>query len=83
MAVIGANNLSLLQGLNLPADAVARITTNVQNGLIADVPTQALTINGTQTTAWLNLNPNTGEIIAESEDGGNQQGDCATMGNLA
>ena len=47
LAVITASNLSLLQALNLPADAIARITTNVQNGLTVIVPTQALTVNGT------------------------------------
>ena len=41
LAVITASNLSLLQSLNLPADAIARITTNVQNGLTVIVPTQA------------------------------------------
>ena len=72
LAVITASNLSLLQSLNLPADAIARITTNVQNGLTVFVPTQALTVNGTQTTAWFNYNPTTGEMLAESESGGNQ-----------
>ena len=72
LAVITASNLSLLQSLNLPADAIARITTNVQNGLTVIVPTEALTVNGTQTTAWLNFKPTTGEMIAESQDGGHQ-----------
>src|SRR5208337_5010855 len=92
MAIIGASNLSLLQGLGLPADAVARITTNVQNGLLVEVPTHALTINGTQTTAWLNFNAATGEIIAESESGGysdfveyaavNEEGNSVTVNVL-
>ena len=33
LAVITSANLSLLQTMNLPVDAVARITANVQNGL--------------------------------------------------
>jgi transglutaminase-like putative cysteine protease len=72
LVVISAGNLSLLQALNLPADAASRITTNVQNGLAVIVPTQPLTVNGTQTTAWYDFNPTTGEIIAESQNGGYQ-----------
>ena len=66
---ITATDLSLLQGLNLPADAIARITGNVQSGLTVIVPTEALTVDGTQTTAWWNVNPTTGEVIAESQNG--------------
>ncbi|MGO9923686.1 MAG: choice-of-anchor Q domain-containing protein, partial [Isosphaeraceae bacterium] len=72
LAVITASNISVLQGFDLPADALARITTNVESGLTVIVPTEALTVNGIQTTAWFNVNPTTGETIAESEDGGNQ-----------
>ena len=72
LATIDASHLSLLQSFELPADAIARITTNVQNGLTVIVPTEAVTVDGTQTTAWFNFNPTTGEEIAESEDGGHQ-----------
>ena len=47
LAVITASNLSLLQSLNLPADAIARIVTNVDSGLTVIVPTEALIENGT------------------------------------
>ncbi len=73
LAVVNASDLSLLQALSLPADAIARITTNVQNGLTVFVPTRALTVDGAQTTAWLNYDPTTGELIAESQSGGYQE----------
>ncbi len=69
LAVISASNMSTLQGLNLPADAIARITTNLQNGLLVIVPTRALTVSGSQLTAWFNFNPTTGELISESQNG--------------
>jgi uncharacterized membrane protein/transglutaminase-like putative cysteine protease len=72
LAGITASNLSVLQSLDLSAVAMARITANVENGLSVIVPTRALTVHGTQTAAWLNVSPTTGEIIAQSEDGGNQ-----------
>jgi uncharacterized membrane protein len=72
LAAINANNLTLLQTFNLPAEAMARITRNIQNGHTVIVPIQAVTVNGVQTTAWLNHDPTTGEIIAESQDGRNQ-----------
>jgi uncharacterized membrane protein len=72
MVGIGKSNLSLLQTLNLPADAIARITTDIQSGLLVIVPTQALTINATPITAWWIVNPTTGEILSEGQDGGHQ-----------
>ena len=72
LVTIVASNLSLLQTLDLPADATARITANVQNGLTVIVPTQALSVGGQPMTAWFNLNSTTGEMIAESQNGGYQ-----------
>jgi uncharacterized membrane protein/sugar lactone lactonase YvrE len=72
LAVITSSNLSLLQTLNLPADAIARITSDVQNGLTVLVPTRALMVNGMQMTAWFDINQITGETIAESTNGGHQ-----------
>ncbi len=69
MTAISANNLTLLQSLNLPAEAIARITKNVQNGETVIVPTSGLTANGTETTAWFNYNPATGEMVAEGQSG--------------
>jgi hypothetical protein len=72
LAVITASNLAVLSSFNLPADAIARITQNALNGLTEVVPTQALTLDGAQVSAWYNFNPATGEMIAESQDGSNQ-----------
>ena len=69
---ISAANLSLLQSLNLPADAVARITAEAQTGLTVIVPTRPLEINGSNTTAWFVSDPATGEFIAQSQTGQNQ-----------
>ena len=70
MAVISASNISALRGFEVPPDALARITKDVESGLTLIVPTEALIINGSQTTAWFNVDPTTGEVIAQSEDGG-------------
>jgi uncharacterized membrane protein len=72
LVIIGPNNLSLLDTLDLPADALARITTNVQNGLNVWVPTEALMIDGRPITAWLVGDPTTGEILSQGQDGGYQ-----------
>ena len=72
LVVITTSNLSELQGLGLPPEAVARITMNVENGLVVIVPSQTVTIGGTPTTAWYVANPTTGEIIAQSQDGEHQ-----------
>jgi uncharacterized membrane protein len=72
LAAVNASNMSLLQSLNLPVEAMARITTAVQNGLTVIVPTQALTVNGTPTTAWYEFNPTTGEIVAVGQHGEHQ-----------
>jgi uncharacterized membrane protein len=72
LVAISASNLSQLQTLDLPADAIARITTNVENGLTVNVPARAISENGTPITAWFNYNPTTGEMIAENQNGGHQ-----------
>jgi uncharacterized repeat protein (TIGR01451 family) len=72
MAVVNASNINLLQRLPLPTEAVARITAEVQTGLTVIVPTQAVTMDGLQTAAWYTINPETGEMIAESQNGGHQ-----------
>jgi transglutaminase-like putative cysteine protease len=69
LAVINARNVALLQTLQLPADAIARITANVGNGLTVIVPTRALNVNNSQITAWFSYNPTNGEVVAESQTG--------------
>jgi uncharacterized membrane protein len=72
LTTLDANNLSRLSTYGLSPDAAARITTDVQNGLIVIVPTQPLTVNGAPTTAWLEFDPTTGETIAVGQGGGHQ-----------
>ena len=70
LVTIGPGNLSQLQSLDLPADATARITADVQGGLMVLVPSRALTIDGAPRAAWLAGDPTTGEIISKGQDGG-------------
>ena len=72
IVVVNPQNVSLLQSLNLSADAIARLTANIQNGLAGDRPTRPVMIGSTQVTAWINVNPTTGEMIAQSENGQHQ-----------
>ena len=44
LATLSANNISFLATLNLPPDAVARITTAIENGLTVIVPNRTVTI---------------------------------------
>ncbi len=69
LVTIGMSNLSVLQTLDLPADAVAQITTEVLNGNRIIVPARALTINGQVMTAWFVGNPTTGEVLTQGQDG--------------
>src|SRR5262249_19920243 len=69
---IGPTNLSLLGTLNISADAKARITAAIQNGYIAYMPLGSVTIGGVATTAWYEINPETGETTGVTEDGGHQ-----------
>ena len=70
IVTIGEQNLSALQTLNLPSDAIARMTSDVQNGLVVIVPATGLKIDGTATTAWLVANRVTGEVLSQDQNGG-------------
>src|SRR5262249_6355884 len=70
VALVNATNVTSLQGFDLPAEAIARIVTAVQNGTTVIVPTRSILLTGTQTTAWLEINPMTGEIIGVMQHGG-------------
>src|SRR5205823_2017603 len=72
LLTINSSNLSLLATLNLPLDAVARITAAVHSGLTVLVPSQTVDMNGVQKIAWLEFNSTTGEMIAVGEDGTHQ-----------
>lgn len=70
LAVVTSSNIALLQECNLPSDTKARIVAAVNTGLTVIVPTSAVLVNGRDTTAWLQLDPRTGEIIGVGQDGG-------------
>ncbi|HEY2784103.1 MAG TPA: transglutaminase domain-containing protein [Fimbriiglobus sp.] len=72
LIMIGPDNISAIQDLNLPVDALAQITSDVQNGFRVAVPSRPVTVNGQPMTAWWASNPNTGEILARGQNGGNQ-----------
>ncbi|HVC97547.1 MAG TPA: transglutaminase domain-containing protein, partial [Pirellulales bacterium] len=58
-----------LDNLTLNADAKARITTALDLGLTVIVPSGEVTIGGTKTVAWWQLNPQTGELTGVAQDG--------------
>ena len=66
---IGQSNLSVLDQLDFSADAKARITSAVRSGKIVLVPDAAVSIDGTPTTAWFEIDPTSGYTIAVSENG--------------
>ncbi len=69
---ITSANLSSLDGLNIPTDSKARITTEALNGFVAIVPNQSVMLNGVPTIAWAEINLATGEYIGVDENGGNE-----------
>ena len=66
--VLASSNLSMLGGLNLSADAKARITQAVSGGAIVFAPNQAVTINGVARTGWVVFRTD-GTATAVLEDG--------------
>lgn len=72
LVTIGPDQLSLLQSLNLPADAQAYITTALQNGFVVLAPSRAIMVDGRQVTAWYVGNPETGEVYSQGQNGRNQ-----------
>ena len=71
---ITSDDLTELDALNISAEAKARITTAVGLGENVLVPSQSVTINGVQTVGWYETDPNTGETIGVTEDGGHRAG---------
>ncbi len=72
LITITSGNLSQLQGLNIPADAKARIATDVANGFGVLVPDQSVLLNGSPTIAWADVNLSTGEYIGVDANGGHE-----------
>ncbi len=66
---IDSSDLNVLDGLDLSAEAKARITQDALQGNLDLVPSQMILVNGSETIAWLNDDESTGTLIAVSEDG--------------
>ncbi len=69
LAEISSANLADLPSLNLPAEATARIATAVDSGSIVLVPTMTVDVSGTPRSAWLQMNPASGDVIAVLDNG--------------
>jgi transglutaminase-like putative cysteine protease/uncharacterized membrane protein len=69
---IDATNLPALDGLAISAEAKARITQAVTNGLTVLVPAAGVQVGGATQLAWFESDPATGQTTAVSEDGGHQ-----------
>ena len=72
LVLISQDNLGDLDRLSLSADAKARITQEVNSGLVVLTPTQMVTINGQSTVEWLQVNFATGQVISVAPNGGHQ-----------
>jgi uncharacterized membrane protein len=70
LVTLGPADIRKLDGLAIPADAKALITTTLQAGYLVIVPSQSVTLGGKATVAWYQVNPTTSETIAVTEDGG-------------
>ena len=72
LVLITQDNLNVLDGLSLSADAKARITQEVESGMGVVAPSQMVTINGQSTVEWLQVNFATGQVISVAPDGAHQ-----------
>ena len=72
LTVITSENLLQLNDLNISAEAKARITSAVAAGKVVITPTRSVTLNGGQTVGWYEVDPQTGETVGVTEDGGHQ-----------
>ena len=66
---ITSANLSVVDSLNLSAEAKLRIQEAVRGGSVVLAPMDSVTVGGASVTAWLETNPNTGYTISTLEDG--------------
>jgi uncharacterized repeat protein (TIGR01451 family) len=76
-------DLAQLDGLPLSADVKARIATEVEAGFVLIIPSNTALINGAPTTAWLEINPATDDVLSVSEDGTHSFGDQSAAYEIA
>ncbi|MCA9156933.1 MAG: hypothetical protein KDA72_01320 [Planctomycetales bacterium] len=68
-AVIEGNSLTSLDGLEISIEAKLRITSSALAGKLIIVPTRNVTLNGTDTIAWLEYDPTNSSLIGIRADG--------------
>ncbi len=66
------SDTSELDGLAIPADAKGRITQELAQGFVVVVPGTTVQLDGAPQIAWFDLDPVTGRIVDESQDGEHQ-----------
>ncbi len=69
---IASEHLTTLADLAISDEAKARITTAATAGALVLVPSTMVSVNGTPTVAWLEIDPATGHAIAVAENGVHQ-----------
>ena len=72
LLLLTTENLSILNSMDISANAKTLITAAVDQGDLVIVPALSVTLNGAATTAWYQVDPETGEAIAVTQDGGHQ-----------
>ena len=70
LALLTSSNASDLDTLNLPADAKARISSAIEQGMAVLTPIRAVDIGGSQGVGWYEFNPTTGEMTGVLDNGG-------------
>jgi large repetitive protein len=68
-----AEVLTRLQGLDLSAEAKARITEALSQGKVVNLPAHAVEVDGVLAIAWYEIDLTTGEVASVTEDGGHQE----------
>jgi transglutaminase-like putative cysteine protease len=72
IALVIIGNEGDLQRLDASAETKARMSLALQNNQFIVAPSRPVTIDGIQTTAWYQIDGQTGESIGVTEDGGHQ-----------
>jgi hypothetical protein len=67
---VSSSNANQLNGLDISDEAKARISQAIDDDLIVLVPTRSVALGGSSTTAWYQIDSETGESIGVTEDGG-------------
>jgi uncharacterized membrane protein/transglutaminase-like putative cysteine protease len=69
LVVLTPANPGVLQTLDFPADAMARISDALENGMVVIVPAHAITIDGSPRVGWYQSDTATGQTVGMLDDG--------------